>query len=362
MNKKSDSYLTEDLVRQMPKTDLHLHLDGSLRIGTILDIAEKQKVKLPTYDPDKLFELVSMESNCKSLEDYLKAFEITVSVLQDADSLTRVAYELAEDCAKENCRYIEVRYSPILHIKKGLRLTTIIDSVLEGLGTAEKDFGIRSGIIICGMRNIDPENSILLAELAVAYKDRGVIGFDLAGAEEHYPAKRHKEAFFLIQNNNINSTAHAGEGYGPESIAQAIHYCGAHRIGHGVRLKEDNDLMNYVNDHRIPLEICMSSNMHTGSVPKIESHPLRFYYDFGLRVTINTDNRLMSNTTVTKELYLAVKYLNFTLQEIKDLIVFGFKSSFLPYRDKVKMLHQAIDELKQFVDPKTKVAKIADKI
>jgi len=362
MNNNNDKYLTEDLIRQMPKTDLHLHLDGSLRIGTILDIADKQKIKLPTHDPDKLSRIVSMESDCKSLKEYLKAFEITVAVLQDADSLSRVAYELAEDCAKENCKYIEVRYSPILHIKKGLKLTTIIDSVIDGLQSAEKDFKIQSGTIICGMRDINPETSILLAELAVAYKDRGVIGFDLAGAEEHYPAKRHKEAFFLIQNNNINSTAHAGEGYGPESIAQAIHYCGAHRIGHGVRLKEDNDLLNYVNDHRIPLEICLSSNVHTGSVPNFESHPLRFYYDFGLRVTVNTDNRLMSNTTVTKELSLAVKHLNFTLEEIKDLIIFGFKSTFLPYGDKVKLLHQAINELKQLIDPTAREARIEDKI
>ncbi len=345
--------LTEEFLRQLPKTDLHCHLDGSLRISTILELAEQHKIKLPAEDPDKLKQLVLMGDHCKSLDDYLKAFEVTLSVMQDTESLRRVAYELVEDVSKENVWYIEVRYSPILHVRKGSKLTHVVEAVLEGLKQGEKDFGVKTGVILCGMRDISPDVSIELAELCLAYKFRGVVAFDLAGIEENYPAKKHREAFYLILNNNINCTAHAGESYGPESISQALHYCGAHRIGHGTHLKEDGDLLNYINDHRVPLEICLSSNVHTKVVPDYEHHPLRFYYDYGLRVTLNTDNRLMSDTTVTKELYLAAKHLNFTLDELKDIIIFGFKSTFLGYRDKVKQLNAALKRLNEIQSPIT---------
>ena len=345
--------LTEEFLRQLPKTDLHCHLDGSLRISTILELAEQHKIKLPAEDPDKLKQLVLMGDHCKSLDDYLKAFEVTLSVMQDTESLRRVAYELVEDVSKENVWYIEVRYSPILHVRKGSKLTHVVEAVLEGLKQGEKDFGVKTGVILCGMRDISPDVSIELAELCLAYKFRGVVAFDLAGIEENYPAKKHREAFYLILNNNINCTAHAGESYGPESISQALHYCGAHRIGHGTHLKEDGDLLNYINDHRVPLEICLSSNVHTKVVSDYKHHPLRFYYDYGLRVTLNTDNRLMSDTTVTKELYLAAKHLGFSLDEIKDIIIFGFKSTFLGYRDKVKQLNAALKCLHKIQAPIT---------
>ncbi|MCD6360726.1 MAG: adenosine deaminase, partial [Armatimonadetes bacterium] len=273
--------------------------------------------------------------------------------LQTEESLYRVAYELLEDCAKENVWYIEVRFSPILHTRKGLKLIQVMDAVIEGLSAGEKDFGVQWGIIVCGIREVSPQVSIQLAELCVAYKNRGVVGFDLAGSEAEHPAKEHLKAFYIIINNNINCTVHAGESYGPESIHQALHYLRTHRLGHAVRLKEDGDLLNYVNDHRIPLEICLSSNVQTRAVPDYESHPLRFYYDYGLRVTINTDNRLVSNTTVTKELWLASKYQNFTLDEIKNLIIFGFKSTFLPYHQKVKLLNSALQELNKILEVTT---------
>jgi len=346
--------VTEELLRKLPKTELHCHLDGSLRVPTILDLAEERKVTLPADDEDKLRSQLVVGDECTSLEDYLKAFDITLSVMQDEESLQRVAYELVEDAAAENVRYLEVRYSPILHTRQGMRLTHIVDAVNDGLSKGEKDFGVKTGVIICGMRNINPETSYQLAELTLAYKNRGVVAFDLAGAETDYPAKKHKDAFFLTLRNNINCTLHAGESYGPESIHQAVHYCGAHRIGHGVRLKEDGDLLNYVNDHRIPLEICLTSNVQTRAVTKFETHPLRFYYDYGLRTTINTDNRLMSDTTVTKELWRAHKHLGFDLNELIDLIIFGFKSAFMPYRAKVKLLRSVFEELEQLnLSPKT---------
>ena len=330
--------VTEELLRALPKTDLHCHLDGSLRLKTILELAQAQRVDLPAHTEDGLARAIHMGEICKSLEDYLVAFDVTLSVLQTAEALYRAAYELAIDAAKENVRYLEVRYSPALHQRKGLKMTTVIDSVLEGLRQAKRETGIRCGVIVCGIRHIDPETTLRLAELCVAYKHRGVVGFDLAGAELNFPAKDHKAAFQLILRNNVNCTAHAGEAYGPESIAQAIHYLGSHRIGHGVRLREDGDLLNYINDHRIPLEMCPSSNLQTGAVTEMKSHPLKFYFDYGLRVTINTDNRLITDTTVTKEYLLAYRELGLTLEDITTIIVSGFKSAFLPFREKQDVL------------------------
>ncbi len=335
-------------IKAMPKTDLHVHLDGSVRMSTLIDLAKQQKVELPSTDPKKLKKLLVPGLRYKSLVDYLRPFDIVLSVLQEPEALSRVAFELAEDAARENVWYMEVRYSPILHTKKGMRLTTIVDAVLEGLKQAERKYNIRTGVIVCGMRNIDPETSIRLADLAVAYKNRGVVAFDLAGAEENYPAKHHREAFYRILNNNINCTAHAGEAYGPESIHQALHYCGAHRIGHGTRLLEDGDLLNYVNDHRIPIEVCMTSNIQTKAANSYETHPLKFYYDFGIRVTINTDNRLISNTSVTKELWLATKYAKFSMEDLKTVILAGFKSAFLPMREKAIMLNLVNRELEKY--------------
>jgi len=341
--------ITREMIHELPKADLHVHLDGSLRIGTILDLAKKQGVDLPAGDRDGLSRVLHVPMACKSLEEYLAPFAVTLSVLQEPEALTRAAYELCEDCAAENIRYVEVRFSPILHTRKGLRTTEVLDAVIEGLQEGERTFDIDTGIIVCGMRDIEPRISMRLAELSVAYKNRGVVGFDLAGAEENYPAKKHREAFYLILNNNINCTLHAGEAYGPESIAQAIHYCGAHRIGHGVRLKEDGDLLNYVNDHRIPLEICLTSNVQTKAVPSLEDHPLRLFYDYGLRVTVNTDNRLISNTTLTNELWLAVRTFDFSAQELKMVIIHGFKSAFLTFRKKVNMVDRALREIERYI-------------
>ena len=254
------------LFQQLPKTDLHVHLDGSLRIETILGLADEDGIELPAKTVDGLRRAMHCGENTGSLVEYLKAFDVTLRVMQTEKALTRIAYELAEDAARENVRYMEVRYAPMLHTRKGLRLTAVVEAVIDGLMEAQKDFGILSNVIVCGIRNISPESSLEMAQLAVAYKNRGVVAFDLAGAEYDHPAKHHLAAFQLVRDNNINVTIHAGEAYGPESIHQAIHVCGAHRIGHGCRLREDGDLLHYVNDFRIPLECCPSSNVQTGAV------------------------------------------------------------------------------------------------
>ena len=359
--RKDNAVFGEDFFKALPKTDLHVHLDGSLRLQTILELAEKDGIDLGVTNVDQLEKLIGPGKIHASLEDYLKGFDITLQVLQNESSLYRAAYEIAEDAAAENVRYMEVRYSPILHTQKGLATARILESVLSGLRDAESDFGIKSGVIVCGMRHVSPDISLRLAELAVAFKNRGVVGFDLAGAEYNNPAKDHLAAFNLILSNNVNVTIHAGEAYGPDSIHQALHFCGAHRIGHGTRLREDGDLLNYVNDHRIPLEVCISSNVQTGAVANLADHPFKFYHDLGLRVTLNTDNRLITNTTMTKEFHLAYKQFDLTETDIIDIVVDGIKSSFLPYEYKKDFLTKMKDEVVDLVNNYGAKPKVTDK-
>ena len=339
--------ITHDLLKRLPKVELHCHLDGSLRVPTILDLAKKDKVTLPTSSSEKLSKLLVIGKTRGSLEEYIKRFDITLSVMQTPQALSRTAYELIEDVAKENVRYIEIRYSPILHTGKGMTMGESVEAVREGLKRGQKDYGVKSGIIVCGIRNISAEASLKLADLTVRYKNKGVVGFDLAGAEENFPAKDHQEAFYMILNNNINATIHAGEAYGPSSIHQAIHHCGAHRIGHGTRLKENKDLMNYVNDHRITLEVCLTSNWQTRSIRSLKYHPLKYYYDQGIRVTINTDNRLMSGTTLTKEFLLAHKLFGFKLHDFREMIIMAMKSAFIPYAERKQLIRKIAGELEQ---------------
>jgi len=336
---------TSEIINKLPKAELHCHLDGSLRIKTIIELAEIQGVELPSKNENDLLKILSIGPLERSLEDYIEKFDITLSVLQTPESLERAAFELAVDCYKDGVRYLEVRYSPILHTKKGMELSKTVDSVKKGLAQAFDECGILTGIIICGIRHISPDHSLELANLAVQYKNKGVIGFDLAGAEENFPAKKHKEAFYLILNNNINTTIHAGEVFGPRSIHQAIHVCGAHRIGHGTRACEDMDLLNYINDHRIPLEICLTSNINTKSVSSLSNHPFKHYMNQKIRVTLNTDNRLISNTTLSNEYKIAINNFNLNENEIRTIIINGFKSAFLPHNKRRELIRNIVNEL-----------------
>jgi adenosine deaminase len=347
--------IPRELIQRLPKTDLHCHLDGSLRLDTVLDLARTQGVKLPTFDRGELQRMLAAGDHVTSLDDYLRAFDITLSVMQVEDALERCAYELAADAWSENVRYLEVRYSPLLHTRQGLRPAQVVEAVLRGLRMAKRELGIRYGVILCAIRSLGPESSLRIAELCIAFKNRGVVGFDLAGSEVNNPAKVHKHAFQLVVDNNINCTAHAGESFGPDSVHQAIHKCGAHRVGHGTRLIESGDLLNYVNDHRIPLEVCPSSNLQTKAAAGWDTHPVDFFVDYGLRVTINTDNRLMSDTTVTKELLLCHQHYGWSLQTIKEIIIAGFKSAFMPYREKADLVAEISRELASFQDPRGEV-------
>ncbi len=333
------------ILQALPKTDLHTHLDGALRYGTVAGFYREEGLEVPEDIEGQL----TVPEKCRDLVDYLSAFDLPLRFLQKPGRLKRVAFEMAEDFAKENVWYLEVRFAPYLHTQEGMDADEVIQSVLAGLKEAENKFDIQTGLILTAMRQDDPEYSKKLAGKAAEYRDRGVVALDLAGAEAGYPAKKHLEAFYRARNENINLTIHAGEAFGPESIHQAIHYCGAHRIGHGVRLIEDPELMRYVNDHRIPLEVCLTSNVQTDAVDTFEDHPFKTYLARGLRVTLNTDSRTVSNTTVTDEYLRAVEHYNLSLTDIRQLIINGFKSAFMSYEDKSTMLKKAIAETEKIL-------------
>jgi adenosine deaminase len=336
--------LTRELIRKLPKAELHVHLDGSVRPRTLMELARDQGVTLPAADERALAQYMHV-TDARNLVDYLARFDVTLSVMQTPEALERCTYELISDGAAENVRYMEIRYSPILCTRGGMPLTEAVDAPLRGMARAQADLGVKAQLIICGIRNMSPEVSLELANLTVAYKGRGVVAFDLAGAEYNFPAKKHKEAFYTVIDHNMATTVHAGEAYGAESISQALHYCHADRIGHGTRLYENPELEQYVLDRRVPLEICMTSNLQTHAVPSIESHPIRRYFDLGIVVCVNTDNRLMSAVTVTDELWLAHTKLAFTRAELDRMILFGFESAFLPHREREALVATIRKEL-----------------
>ena len=338
--------LSHDDILAWPKAELHCHLDGSLRLPTLLDLARRQGKSnvLPADSVEALEEILKQIDHSETLEAYLAWFRYTIPLMQTREALRQIAYELAEDNARENVRYLEVRYAPILHTEEGLTLEQVNDAVLDGLRQAEQDFGIRTAVIVCGLRDRYESASLRQAELAVAYQRRGVVAFDLAGGEAGHPPKHHLHAFYYARNHLLNLTVHAGESFGPESIHQAVFYCGAHRIGHGITLERDPELMKYFVDHQIPLEICPTSNVQTHVVPSYEAHPLRRYVEAGLPVTINTDNRLFSRTTVTNELHLVHERCGLSATQLREVALNGFRAAFLPWDEKQDLLRIVHDE------------------
>jgi len=332
---------------------LHDRLDGGLRPQTIIDLANEQGYKkLPYQDADKLAKWFHQGVSAGSLVEFLKGFEHTCGVMQTREALERVAYEMMEDMKNDGVCYVETRFAPVFHTEKGLYLDDTVRAVLAGLERGKKDFGVGFGLILCGMRNM--KNTLEVAELAVNFRYVGVVGFDLAGEEGGYPPKKHIDAFQSIQRANFNITIHAGEAFGKESIWQAIQWCGAHRIGHATHLKDDisldkdgnviafGELAQYVLDKRIPLEICLLSNVHTGAVDKIENHPFGTLFKEKFRVTINTDDRLMSNTTLSNEFLIAIKHFNLNLEDIEKITINSMKSAFIPYSERLDYIYKII--------------------
>jgi len=342
----TDTSLSRDDIHHWPKAELHCHLDGSMRLATMLDLAraQGQAALLPADSVEGLEEELRAVEQSGSLERYLEWFRYTIPLLQTREALARAAYELAEDNAAENVRYLEVRYSPILHVEEGLSLEAVIDAVLDGLARAERDLDLTTSLIICGLRDRFESASMRLAEMAVEYKNKGIVAFDLAGGEAGNPPKGHLHAFYHARNNLLNLTIHAGEAWGPDSIRQALFYCGAHRIGHGISLRKDPELMQYFANHRIPLEICPSSNVHTQAVPSLAAHPIETYVHSDIPVTVNTDNRLFSRTSVTNELWQVYQECNLTAEDLREVALNGFRYAFLSYGRKQDLLRRTLQD------------------
>ncbi|HEY5621456.1 MAG TPA: adenosine deaminase family protein [Pontiella sp.] len=390
--------ITEQFIRKIPKTDLHLHLDGSLRLSTLIEMAKATDLELPSYEEAGLKELV-FKNRYADLAEYLSGFAYTVAVLQSHENLERAAFELAVDCHAEGVRYIEVRFAPQLHVTHATEIGDIVRAVFKGLETAKKqlntslpasDMPFEYGIILCAMRRFSRQMSpyyerllnrssthlrytysrasLTLVKEAVKLRDAGlpIVGFDLAGEEAGYPAVHHKPAFQCAHSNFLRKTVHAGEAYGPESIFQAITSCYANRIGHGtflfsedaIQLKSIKDragyiarLSEYIANQRITIEVCPTSNLQTTPEFKtLRDHPLGIMIENGLSVSICTDNRLVSHTSVTNELMLCINHLSLTENQLRDLVLAGFKRSFFPgrYSDKRSYVRQAVtlyDEL-----------------
>jgi adenosine deaminase len=343
---------TTEQIRAMPKVLLHDHLDGGLRPGTVIDLADDiGYTDLPTHDPAVLTQVLTAGAHRGHLNLYLDAFRHTVGVMQTRPALYRVAREAAEDLADDGIVYAEVRFAPELHTELGLSLDEVVDAVLEGFRDGSADGRIAVRALLTAMRTAARSQEI--AELAVRHRDEGVVGFDIAGAEAGWPPSRHLDAFQYVHRENFHVTIHAGEGYGLPSIWEAVQYCGAERLGHGVRLAEDiqlrldgtvtlGRLASYIRDRRIPLEMCPTSNVQTGAAESIETHPLRLLRELQFRVTVNTDNRLMSQVTLTSEFALLVREFGYDWADLQWLTINAMKSAFAPFDERIALINTVL--------------------
>lgn len=345
------------LIERAPKVLLHDHLDGGLRPATVIDLArESGHDDLPSQDPDELARWFSEAAYSGSLERYLETFRHTVAVTQTPSALRRVARECAEDLAADGVVYAEVRFAPELHTSAGMSEAEAIEEVLtgfaEGAGAAiAQGHPIRMGLLLTAMRTATHSRQI--AELAVDFRDRGVVGFDIAGAEAGHPPTRHLDAFEYLRRENAHFTIHAGEAFGLPSIWEAIQWCGADRLGHGVRIVDDitlapdgtaelGRLASYIRDRRIPLEMCPTSNVQTGAAESIERHPIGLLRRLGFRVTVNTDNRLMSGTSMTREMSLLSAAFGYGLDDLQWLTVNAMKSAFIAFDERLELINTLI--------------------
>ncbi|MFF0791914.1 adenosine deaminase [Streptomyces spiralis] len=348
---------SKDQIRRAPKVLLHDHLDGGLRPGTVVDLARASGYsQLPDTDPEKLGLWFREAADSGSLERYLETFSHTVGVMQTRDALVRVARECAQDLAEDGVVYAEVRYAPEQHLEGGLSLEEVVEAVNEGFREGERlalaeGRRIRIGALLTAMRHA--ARALEIAELANRYRDFGVVGFDIAGAEAGYPPTRHLDAFEYLQRENNHFTIHAGEAFGLPSIWQAIQWCGADRLGHGVRIIDDihvhedgtvtlGRLASYVRDKRIPLELCPSSNLQTGAATSYAEHPIGLLRRLHFRATVNTDNRLMSHTSMSREFEHLVEAFGYTLDDMQWFSVNAMKSAFIPFDERLAMINDVI--------------------
>jgi adenosine deaminase len=339
-------------IRAAPKVLLHDHLDGGLRPATVVELAREIGYdKLPSSDPDEVAAWLTRGARRGHLKYYLDAFQHTVAVMQTRDALVRVAAEAAEDLAADGVVYAEVRFAPELHVAGGLSLDQVVEAVLEGFRRGSAGRGITVYALLTAMRTA--ARSLEIAELAVRHRDEGVVGFDIAGAEAGSPPSRHLDAFQYVARENFHITIHAGEGFGLPSIWEALQWCGAERLGHGVRIVDDikvssegsvslGRLSSYVRDRRIPLELCPTSNVQTGAAPSIEEHPIRLLRQLSFRVTVNTDNRLMSAVTLSSEFALLAEVFGYGWSDFEWLTINAMKSAFAPFDERLRIINTVI--------------------
>ncbi len=343
---------TLDQIRRVPKVLLHDHLDGGLRPATIVELAAEHGYRnLPTSEPVELDSWMRTAAVRGQLELYLEAFQHTVGVMQTPDALIRAAAECAEDLAADGVAYAEVRFAPELHVSAGLSLDQVVQAVLEGFRIGSSGRGIRVYALLTAMRTA--ARSLEIAELAVRHRDAGVVGFDIAGAEAGSPPSRHLDAFQYVARENFHITIHAGEGFGLPSIWEAVQWCGAERLGHGVRIIDDiavepdgsariGRLASYIRDRRIPLEMCPTSNVHTGAARSITEHPIGLLRRLSFRVTVNTDNRLMSGVTLSSEFAALCEAFGYSLQDVQWLTINAMKSAFAPFDERLELINTVI--------------------
>lgn len=340
--------LSADILLQLPKTDLHCHFDGSVRIDSLIELSRRRGVKLFSYEKDVLMTHMKYGHVRASLEEYLAGFEPIIASIQEKEDIERTFYEICEDAARENVWHLELRYCPHLLTRKGLTPDEVIATCVRAAERAERMFNMSVRQILCGLKHL-PESVAQIAQLAVKFADDGVVGFDMAGPETGYPIVDHLAGIEIAKRHHLFITMHAGETTGPATIAEALHDAAAHRLGHGTSLIKDKALLSYVVNHRIGVESCPLSNLHTGSVTSLREHPFRILLDNGARVSINTDNRLVSDTTITRELVTVTDLFNLDHNDIQRILVNGFKSAFLPYAQKAKLLEAFAREWQRLV-------------
>ncbi len=338
--------VTTEQIRRLPKAELHCHLDGSLRPETMLELAAGKGIILPREDPAELRAYMCAD-NVTDLGDYLHRFDTTISLLQSVAAIERVAYELVQDAGIDGVRYIEVRNAPHLNVREGLSVDDVIEATTRGLGRGEREFGTVARFIVCSLRHWPPSRSLDAAEAAVRHMHSGVVGFDLAGPEAEYSASDHAAAFEYARRHYLRVTCHAGEGAGPESVRSALFDCNVTRIGHGVRSEEDPALLDYIRDTGVTLEMCPTSNEQTHAVPSYAEHPLKRYLDSGVKVTINTDSRLISGVTLTDEYARAMNELNLSIHDACRCVLNACEASFLPLAERTALVQGVRSELER---------------
>ncbi|MDL4839597.1 adenosine deaminase [Aquibacillus rhizosphaerae] len=332
------------VIKQLPKVDLHVHLDGSVTPETVIDLANKQGIALPTSNPQQLAPYLKIDGECNSLQEYLSKFDFVGRVLHTSEALEKVAFEVVEQAHKQNCRYIEVRFGPQLHRQAGLSLEEVIHSVIKGLKRAEKVYNVQASAIACCLRHHSIKENIDVVEAASTFMGKGLVGVDLAGDEATFPAYLFRDVFKIADKKSMPITIHAGEAAGPNNIKEAVFKLGATRVGHGVRLKEDLKLFQELYAKQIPLEMCPISNIQTKAAPSWEMYPLREYFNEGLLVTVNTDNLTVSNTNLTKEFSVLFEKHDFSILEIGQLNMNSIEASFLEASEKKKLKNKFLVE------------------